>query len=66
MINGDKVVILAMLIQNALHPKNSQRSEAVEAGTYVEIKTRADADAFLSAIVKKHLKNELMRIEGEV
>lgn len=64
MINSNKVIILAMLIQNALHPKNSHRSEAIEAGTYVEIKTEEDATKFLSEIVQKHLKNELLSIEG--
>lgn len=59
LINGDKVILLAMLVQNAIHPKNHQRREAVTGKTYKEIKTSQDGVDFISALLKMHLRNEL-------
>ena len=35
--NNDEEIALAVMIQNCMHPKNSNRSDAVKKGTYVEI-----------------------------
>ena len=60
MIDNDKFIVLAMLIQNALHPKNHQRREAVTGKTYIEIKNRDSANSFLHNLVKYNLKNEVL------
>lgn len=66
MIDNDPVVLFAIIVQNAMHPKNSQRVDAVAQDNYVEIRTRACADKFLGDLLKKHLTNELSGVESEV
>jgi hypothetical protein len=66
MIKEDKVVLFAILVQNALQPKNKQRTEAITAKTYQEIKSRANAEEFLTALLKTNLENELRSVESEV
>lgn len=34
MIEGDKLIFFAMCIQNAIHPKNSQRTSAISENRY--------------------------------
>jgi len=47
MIEGDQIIMLAILLSNALHPKNEQRSKAIKNGSYVEIKSHKEAEDFL-------------------
>ena len=49
-----------------MHPKNSNRTDAIKAGTYAEIETIEQARAFLSDLVKTHLGNELRAAEKSV
>lgn len=46
-IEENEVILFAILVQNALHPKNAQRKEAITKMSYREIRTEADANAFL-------------------
>ena len=62
-IDNDNVILFAILVQNAMHPKNSQRVDAVAKEEYVDIMSREQADAFLSSLLHKHLTNELSGIE---
>jgi len=66
LIANDPVILFAILVQNAMHPKNSNRVDAIAKEEYVVIRTRADADNFLGGLLKKHLQNEMSSIEGEV
>jgi len=66
MIEQDKVVLYAILCQNALQPKNKQRTEAISSKIYKEITCRADADEFLGTTLREQLKNELRGVESEV
>ena len=36
---GEEEILFAVMLQNKMHPKNSHRSDAIKAGTYVEIET---------------------------
>jgi len=66
MIEGDKVLLFAILVQNAMQPKNKQRTEAITSMTYKELKSNADAVEFLTALLKSNLENELRGVESEV
>lgn len=57
---------MAILVQNALHPKNKHRTEAISDKKYVEINTRAQADKFLENVLSVELENELRSVEKEV
>ena len=37
--SGEPELLLAVLLQNSLHPKNSKRTDAIKDGKYVEIET---------------------------
>ena len=42
---------LAILMQNAMHPKNSQRTDAIKDSSYVELTSQEDARLFLSNLL---------------
>lgn len=58
LINGNREILLAILFQNMMHPKNHQRREAVASKQYVEILTESDATNYLSTMLSNNLKNE--------
>ena len=64
MFGTDEELVFAILLQNVLHPKNSNRSEAIKSNTYVEIKTVEEARHFIAGLLETNLKNELMGIES--
>ena len=35
--NGEEEILFAVLLQNSMHPKNSDRREAITDGSYMEI-----------------------------
>ena len=47
--------VLAICLQNHLHPKNSQRMHAVKNGTYVEIKSVDEAHSYLASLLRRNL-----------
>ena len=63
---GEREILLAVLIQNALHPKNSDRTDAIKADKYAEIETLEQARAFLADLVKVNFTNSLRTAESEV
>lgn len=64
--NGEKEILFAVLVQNLLHPKNSQRTDAIKDGKYVEIETVEQAQNFLSSLLRTHLTNKLRAAESSV
>lgn len=62
----DKTMILAILVQNSLHPKNSHRVDAIKANKYSEIKNVEEAEAFLSELLEDKVLKELLSVESEV
>jgi len=64
--NNNHEILLAVLIQNCLQPKNSQRVEAIKAESYVEIDSQAAARSYLTELLKKNLEIELKKAESEI
>jgi len=58
-------VLLAILVQNAAHSQNSQRTDAVKNGTYVDIKTDNEATEHLQGLLTKKMKQRLLTMESE-
>ena len=65
-LGGDHTLILAILLQNSLHPKNSHRVDAIKAGKYVEIRNVEEAEAFLSELLEDKVLKEFLSVESEV
>ncbi len=66
LFNSDITLIAAIAIQNAMHPKNANRVEAIKGGLYKEMRSLDDANSFFSEILTTNLKNEVMAIESEI
>ena len=66
LIDGDKELFAAIILQNLQHPKNHHRREAVVAKQYKEIRTSEQAQEFLSKLVAGHLKNEMAGRETQL
>ena len=64
--NNDEEIALAVMIQNCMHPKNSNRVDAVKNGTYMEIESLDAARAYLSELLSTHLEHEINAVENEV
>ena len=62
----DNVLLAAIAIQNAMHPKNANRVEAIKENLYKEIRNRDDANQFMSQLLTTHLGNEVKAIESEI
>lgn len=58
LINGNMIVMFAIVFQNIMHPKNFHRREAVTAKTYVEITNQEVATQYINSMLTKNLKLE--------
>jgi hypothetical protein len=65
MLGQESELVFAVLLQNALHPKNSNRVEAIKGGSYKELKTVEQAREFLASLLHSNLTQELMSVESE-
>jgi len=65
-LGESKVIVLAIVLQNAIQAKNSQRVDAIKENKYVEIRTLEDAEAYLGKLLHSNLTNELLSVESEV
>lgn len=63
---NNQEIALAVLMQNCIHPKNSQRVQAVKDGTYVEINSAETARNYIKGLLKTHLEHELLAAESQV
>ena len=59
-------ILLAIFIQNCLHPKNGQRVEAIKDGSYLEINSQFIARNYLTALLKQNLELELKAAESVI
>lgn len=59
-------MVLAIIIQNCLHPKTSQRFDAIKNGTYTEIDSPAATREYLSALIEKNLEHEMLAMKSQV
>jgi hypothetical protein len=65
MLGQEPELVFAVLLQNVLHPKNSNRVEAIKGGSYKELKTVEQAREFLASLLHSNLSQELMSVESE-
>ena len=63
---GEQEILFAVLLQNALHPKNSNRVDAIKEGKYIEIETVEQARGYLADLIKTNLGNDLRAAESSV
>lgn len=59
LFDGNSLLITAIALQNAQHPKNAHRVEAIKSGIYKELRTQQDATQFFSSLLSVNLKNEV-------
>ena len=63
---GDQEILYAVMLQNKLQPKNSNRTDAIKSGKYIEIESLQQAQAFISNLVETNLTNELRSVESAI
>ena len=66
LIEGDDNILVAMLLQNTMHPDNSQRKTAIANKTYVGIKTHDEAMLFLEETLRSNLSIEIASRESAI
>lgn len=66
LIDGDADVLLAIVIQNLMQPKNAQRRDAITNKKYVEIITAGDAQTFLRGGLEAVLKSKIGALGKEL
>ena len=64
LLGPDSEMVFARLLQNALHPKNNVRVEAIKNGTYKEFKKIEDAREWLIDMLRQNLDLEMKGIES--
>ncbi|CAI2379367.1 unnamed protein product [Moneuplotes crassus] len=62
----EPLVVLAMGFQNHMHITNKARREAIDKGTYKEILTKEDAEAYFTNVYKEALKLEISAEETRI
>lgn len=65
-IEGSKVTLLAILLQNLQHPKNQHRREAIKNEQYIEIKNEGIANMYLEKLVYRNLEIEFKNQESQL
>ena len=63
---GEPEILFAVMLQNSIQPKNSNRTDAIKAGKYVEIESLEQAQAFIGSLVDANLTNELRSVESTI
>lgn len=66
LINGDREICSAIILQNLLHPKNSNRRDAIDTHSYIAIANHEQAVEFLSRTLLTNLKNDLSGKETQI
>jgi len=55
LIGSSQEIMLAVSMQNALHPKNGDRTAAINEKKYFEIRTQEEAVSYLSDLLRVNL-----------
>jgi hypothetical protein len=63
LLSGEQDVVFAVMLQNCLQPKNSNRTDAIKSGAYKELRTSEEALAFINSLISQHFKNDLLSVE---
>jgi hypothetical protein len=59
LVNGSKVLMAAILLQNVMQPQNSKRREAISSKNYYALRTEEEAHTYFSDMLSQNLKLEL-------
>ena len=59
-------ILFAVVLQNMLHPNNSNRTEAIKNRKYVEITSLQTACEFIEETVRSNLTNQLRQAHDDV
>ena len=59
MINGNRKLMAAIMLQNIMQPKNTHRREAVASKNYYELKDAEEAEKYFCDLISQNLKIEL-------
>ena len=63
---NNRVLLVAVSLQNLLHPKNHNRTEAIASKTYVEIRTEEQAVSYLNGLLQHNLNIVLLAEETKI
>ena len=63
---SEEEILLAVVLQNMLHPNNSNRTEAIKNRKYVEITSLQTACEFIEETVRSNLTNQLRQAHDDV
>ena len=66
LFNGSEEVLFAVMMQNMMHPKNSQRTDAIKSGKYQEFMVPAQAHEFIEEVARTNLTHELRQAQQTV
>lgn len=63
---NNRIILVAVTLQNILHPKNHNRTEAIANKSYVEIKNEEQAVSFLNEQLQHNLNIALLAEETKI
>jgi hypothetical protein len=66
LVNGCKVLMAAILLQNVMQPQNSKRREAITSKNYYALRTEEEAHTYFSDMLSQNLKLELAGRESTI
>jgi len=65
-VEGDKVILLALICQNSSHPKNHHRTEAIQNKSYIELLTHGAACEYMNNLLQTNLLISVLAVETEI
>lgn len=63
---NDRVIELALILQNTAHPKNHHRTEAIKNKEYIELLTHGVASEYMSNLLQSNLTIQVLAVETEI
>lgn len=63
LLGGESDIVFAIMLQNVMQPKNSNRTDAIKSNSYKELRTSEDALDFVNSLISQHFKNDLLSVE---
>jgi hypothetical protein len=66
LVNGSKVLMAAILLQNVMQPQNSKRREAITSKNYYALRTEEEAHTYFSDMLSQNLRLELAGRESTI
>lgn len=66
LVNGSKVLMAAILLQNVMQPQNTKRREAIASKNYYTLRSEEEAHTYFSDMLSQNLKLELAGRESAI